>query len=387
MALRFAVIGAGRQGAAAAYDLRRFAPEAELLVADLSLAEARRTADRVDGLAGSRRSQAFELDASDEDGVAAWLAGHRVSVALSCAPYRLHEMVERAAIRAGVSAVDMGNDTDVTLETLAMDDVARRQGVTVVPDCGLAPGLVNSLAAYIIERLGEVDRIRLYCGGLPQQPKGPLRYALAFSVQGLVGEYQDVAIALRAGEVARLETLAELETLVIEPLGELEAFTTSGGASTAPYTLKGRVRDYEYKTLRYPGHCAILRAFRHYGFWDHEAVEVDGVAVKPVELFYRLMDERLRDPDHRDLVVARATGDGPGGSMTLDLIDRMDPETGFTAMERLTGFSTAIVAQAVASGEVRKGCVPYEQAMTGARFLEELARRGIVPRVLEEARA
>lgn len=384
MALRFAVIGAGMQGAAAAYDLRRFSPEAELLVADVSVAQAQRVVDRVDGLVGARRSQAFQIDAANENDVLAWLAAHRVNVVLSCVPYHLHQTVEKAAIRAGVSAVDMGNDTDVTLDTLAMDELAKRQGVTVVPDCGLAPGLVNSLAAAILERMGEVRTIRLYCGGLPQEPKGPLQYALAFSIQGLVGEYEDVAITLRDGEVLRLPTLDELESVTIEPLGVLEAFTTSSGTSTAPYTLKDQVRNYEYKTLRYPGHCAILRAFRHYGFWDHEPVDVGGTRVSPVELFYTLMGERLRDPQYRDVVVTRAVGEGPTGRMTIDVIDRLDPETGFTAMERLTGFSTAILAQAVAAGEVRRGCVPYEQALSGGRFLEELGRRGFAPRVVEE---
>lgn len=384
MALRFAVIGAGMQGAAAAYDLRRYSPHAEVLVADVSIAQAQKVVDRVDGLAGARRSQAYQIDAGNEADVLAWLAAHRVNVALSCVPYHLHQTIEKAAIRAGVSAVDMGNDTDVTLETLKMDDLAKRQGVTVVPDCGLAPGLVNSLAAAILERMGEVHTIRLYCGGLPQEPKGPLRYALAFSIQGLVGEYEDVAITLRDGEVLRLPTLDELESITIEPLGELEAFTTSSGTSTAPYTLRDRVHNYEYKTLRYPGHCAILRAFQHYGFWDHDPVDAGGVRISPVELFYSLMGERLRDPDYRDVVVTRAVGEGPRGRMTIDLIDHLDPDTGFTAMERLTGFSTAIMAQAVAAGEVRQGCVPYEQALGGARFLAELARRGFAPKVIEE---
>lgn len=383
MGSKFAVFGAGMQGSAVAYDLARYANPEQLSLYDAREEAAMLAARRVNGLVGRGECEGSRLDAGDP------LSLRRVlpefDVAVSCLPYRLHQMLERACLEAGVSVVDMGNDTDVTLETLSWDADARAKGITILPDTGLAPGLVNSLANVILERMDEVETIRLYCGGLPQVPNPPLNYALSFSIEGLVGEYVDEAIALRDGQVLRLQTLEELEEVYVRGFGALEAFTTSSGTSTAPWTRQGQVRNYEYKTLRYPGHCAIMQAFRNYGFWDEEPVDVGGVQIPPITMFYKLMGERLREPEYRDVVVTVAMGEGTHegkpSQMEIVLIDRFDEATGFSAMERLTGFSTAICAAAVARGEVRKGCVRYEEALSGERFLELLAERGIVPEI------
>jgi len=371
----YLIVGAGMQGTAASFDLARFGDARTVTLVDVDPAKARSSANRVNELVSRQVCTGVEVDLDNPTG----LPGN--DVVLSCVPYTLHTKVEQAAFEAGCSVVDMGNDTDVTLATLARDAEFQAKGITLVPDTGLAPGLVNSIATSFIEELDEVDHIRLYCGGLPQHPKPPFNYTLRFSVEGLVGEYVDEAIAIRNHAVVRLETLTELETVEIPGFGTLEAFTTSSGTSTAPFTFADRVTNYEYKTLRYPGHCAIMQAFQAAGFWGDETVTTKSGAVKPIELFHKLAGDYLLAPDDPDLLIVYATAegkkDGRPKRLETTIIDRFDEETRFTAMERMTGFTTAIIAIEVAHGRVRKGCVRYELATSGKTVLDQLRRRGI----------
>lgn len=386
MSKTYAILGTGMQGTAAAYDLARFASPARILMGDVSFEQAQKSASRVNALVGREVCEPTQVDCLDSEALAAVL--EPVDVLVSAVPYHYQPKVVPVAIASRTSMVDMGNDTADTFATLEKDAEAKANGVAVVPDTGLAPGLVNSLGNYFIEQLDETDTVRLYCGGLPQNPKPPFNYMLVFSLEGLVGEYTDETIVLRDGEVQAIDTLIELETIHVEGLGEMEAFTTSGGTSTSPYTLKGKVRNYEYKTVRYPGHCEKMRLFKDHGYWDLEPVEVDGVSVVPRDLFCKLMEPHLLDPDGRDLVVARATawGTRAGKKVRLqaEILDYHDERTGFSAMERLTGFSSAIVAAEIGNGGIPPGCHPYEKAMTGKRFVEELLRRGFNVKFSEE---
>jgi lysine 6-dehydrogenase len=379
----YIVVGSGMQGTAAAYDLARFGNAGKIVLTDLDADQASASAERVNQLTQSSLCEPLVLDASNPSAVAEAVRG--ADVVLSCVPYKLHTYVEEGAFQAGVSVLDMGNDTDVTLRTLERDEELRAKGITFVPDCGLAPGLVNSIATWFMEELDEVTDIRLFCGGLPQNPKPPFNYALRFSIEGLVGEYVDEAIAIRDHKVVRLETLTELEEVEVPGLGVLEAFTTSSGTSTAPFTFKDRIRNYEYKTLRYPGHCHLMRVFMDYGFWDETKLKFSGGEVSPFEMFCRIMGEKLADPSDKDLVVTHAIGkgmkNGEPETITVSIVDYQDGTTGFTAMERLTGFCTAIVAIEIAHRRIRLGAVPYELAIPGGRMLEELKMRGITVHV------
>lgn len=379
MSKTFAILGAGMQGTSAAYDLAKFANPKSIVMADASLEQAQRSAARVDSLVGRDVCHATTVDALNEEELGALLKP--VDVVLSCVPYWMHPKIAPVAIKAGASMVDMGGDTRVSLKTLAYDEEAKAAGVTIVPDTGLAPGLVNNLATYFIESLDEVESIKLYCGGLPQNPKPPFNYKLVFNIEGLLTEYMDQATIVRGGEIVHVDTLEELETLNIEGLGEMEAFVTSGGTSTAPHTFKSRVPSYEYKTIRYPGHCERMKIFKTFGFWGREPVKTRGGEVTPIELFHRLMGEALRDPNDKDMVVVRGVGigqkDGKRTTMQIDILEKHDDATGFTAMERTTGSSTAIYAAEIAAGGMASGCLKYETAMTGKRFVEELQKRGI----------
>lgn len=386
MNLKYAVLGAGMQGTAAAYDLALFANPSQIVLGDVSLEQAQKSAHRVNMLVGREICVPQQVDALDANSLGAFLEG--VAVLLSCVPYWMHPKIAKVAIAKKVNMTDLGGNTEITLETLEMDDAAKAAGVTLVPDTGLAPGLVNSLGLHLIESLDETESVKLYCGVLPQNPKPPFNYKLTFNVEGLVTEYDFQAVALRNGEIVMIDTLSELEDLHIEQLGPMEAFVTSGGTSTAPYTLKGKTPNYEYKTIRFPGHCERIKIFRDFGFWNPDEIEVKGAKVRPREVFYKVFGEALAKFEDLDLCAVRGVGVGTKSGekvrLQIDIFDKQDEKTGFTSMERLTGFSMAIVAIAIAEGKVEKGAIRYENAMTGVEFVQQLQRRGIHLKFSEE---
>ena len=192
------------------------------------------------------------------------------------------DVIATLAVRAGVHYADLGGNTGIVFQQLQLDETARAHGISAIPDCGLAPGMVNILAAAGIRALDRTDQVRCYVGGLPQHPRPPLHYTIVYSLEGVLDYYTTTSWILRDGELRQVEALSEIETVQFpEPPGTLEAFHTAGGLSTLPWTYQGRVRTMEYKTLRYPGHAHIMRAIRDLGLLDTEPVQVRGELVAP----------------------------------------------------------------------------------------------------------
>lgn len=381
MAFRYAVIGAGMQGTAAAYDLARFGDAEAIWIADREQSRAEAAAQRLNRLLGRSIVRPAVLDAQDEEAVADFL--RPMDAAISAVPYRFNPSLARAAIRARTSLCDLGGHTPTTWEILALDEAARAAGISLIPDCGLMPGLGNTLAVYAMRRMDRPRHVRIWCGGLPQRPKGPLGYQLFFHIAGLTAEYTGKAVFLRQGRIVEVDALTKPETIIFPPpVGPCEAFVTSGGTSTCPWTFQGTLETYEEKTVRYPGHLERIRLLAELGFLSTDPIEIEGARVIPREVFHRLAEPRLRFPeDPADVVVLRVTCEGfhqdQPMEITLDLMDFYDPESGFTAMERTTGWHAAIVAGMMARGETPKGAVPLERAVDPERFLAEWLRRGI----------
>lgn len=381
----FGILGSGMQGTAAAYDLAKFADPASIHMGDVDLAQATRACERVNKLVGRDVCQPFKVDALNEASLCEFL--DLVDLVISCLPYWMHPGVAKVAIDTMTDMVDLGGNTDITMKTLAMDEAAKAAEITLVPDTGLAPGLVNNIGLFLIESMDECQSVKLYCGVLPQNPKPPFNYKLTFNMEGLVTEYDYEATVIRNNEVVMVPTLDEVEELYVDQLGKMEAFTTSGGTSTAPYTLKDKVKNYEYKTIRFPGHAMLMRIFKDFGFWKEEAIEVKGTHIVPKDFFNAVFGPKLAEFVDFDQCAVRGVGDGLRDGkhvhMQVDIFDKQDEETGFTSMERLTGFSTSIIAQEVVSGRVPKGAVRYENAMGGKAFISELRKRGIDVKIRE----
>ena len=375
----FAILGSGMQGTAAAYDIAKFATDPKIYMGDLSFEQARKNAERVNNLIGREVCVPHQVNALDEADLARYL--EVADIVISCVPYWMHPRIAKVAIQTITDMVDLGGNTDVTMQTLDMDLQAKEAEVTLVPDAGLAPGLVNNLGLYMVENLDKCDSVKLYCGVLPQNPKPPFNYKLTFNMEGLVTEYDFEAVILRDGKIAKVPTLTETEHLVIDQLGDMEAFVTSGGTSTAPYTLEGKVTNYEYKTIRFPGHGHLMKIFKDFGLWREDEIEVPGGKVKPKDVFNKVFGPELAKFVDLDMCAVRGVGvgtkNGKPARIQIDIFDKQCETTGFTSMERLTGFSASIIAQQIVQGNTAKGAVRYENAMTGTDFLTELHKRGI----------
>lgn len=378
----YAVLGAGQQGASAAYDLARFGDASQVVLADADLKLAQAAAKRVAGLLpkGAPKIVPAKLDARSPAALARLLRGrHGV---LSCLPYYLNPAAAAAAIAARVPYADLGGHFDTTLKIQALHKKAQKAGIALLPDCGISPGTCNILAAAGIARLDKAEEVHMYCGGLPEHPRPPLGYKLVFNLEGVLGNYFGVATVLRDGEIAEDQPLARRQIIDFPNVGRLEAAVTGGATATAPWTWKGKLRAYDYKTLRWPGHWDKIEALRDLGLFEEKPVKVDGKDVSPRKVFVAAAEGRLKFPDDRDLLIQRVivigTKDGKPARCRYDLLDRFDPATGFTAMQRTTGFTAAAVLHLLARGRVKgTGVLALEAVVPPFEFLEEIRKRGI----------
>jgi lysine 6-dehydrogenase len=379
----YGVVGAGRQGTAAAYDLARCGGADRVVLADQDGAVARRAADRVNRLLGTEAAEAVELDVADRRGLAKFLGP--LDVCIMAVPYSFLLPCTRTAIAAGTGMVDLGGHTDTVLAQLALHPEARQAGVAIVPDCGMGPGMNNTLGLYAMELLqtrgGTPRRVHLWDGGLPQDRSQPWGYRLCFNLEGLTNEYDGAAVVLRGGRIVHLETLTEPEAIEFDDLGTLEAFVTSGGTSTVPFAFEGVLDTYDNKTVRYPGHLEAFKAFKDLGLFGRDPVRVGKAEVRPRDFYHALLGPMIESEGLVDVCVlrARAEGelDGKPAAVTVDMVDRHDPATGFAAMERLTGWHAAIMAALIATGEVPAGVHSLEKALPATRFMQEVRRRGL----------
>ena len=224
----------------------------------------------------------------------------------------------------------------------------------------------------------------MYCGGLPMDPKPPLGYKAVFNLEGVLGNYFGSAYVLKDGKVKLVPSFSGLEKIDFgEPLGNLEAVVTGGATSTCPWTYRGDIQNYDYKTLRYPGHYEKIQAMKDLGLLETEPVDFNGKKIVPRKFFVHLAEPRLKFEGDRDLLVMKivvsGVKDGRPTRIVYDLLEYEDPDTGFTAMQRTTGFSAAVILEMLAQGRVpSKGVVPVEKAVPGVTFLEEIRRRGII---------
>jgi lysine 6-dehydrogenase len=382
MTYRYAVLGSGRQGTAAAFDYHRFGDADTIYMTDVDLAQARNAAERVNRLAGKKVAQAVELDGTDTDRVEAFLQENSVDAFLSAVPYFMNLGLTEAAIRARSGMTDLGGNSNIVFQQLDHTQQAAEAGISIVPDCGQVPGMGTSLVLYAMEQLDEATDVYMWDCGLPVQPEPPWNYRLTFNIEGLTNEYTGDCMFIREGKLTVVPTLEELEELEFpEPIGLLEAFTTSGGLTSAARTFAGKLRTLQNKTLRYPGNHAHLHVMRQLGLFDLTPIDVDGQSVVPRHVLHALWDPQIRaDDDTLDFilirVLARGSKEGRPAEAQIDLVHYADPETGFTAMEQGTGWHAAIMTEAIVRGEVELGVIPVERAMSGTEFVRQAALRG-----------
>ncbi len=381
----YLILGAGRQGTACAYDLARFGEADRIILADANREYAQKSVERLRRLLSPSNTTQLEAVAVSVQNHSELVDVMRGAAAvMSAVPYYFNPLVAKAAIEAAVPMCDLGGDIEVVREELKLSNAAKAAGISIIPDCGLAPGMNNLLAVYGMKRLDETNSVQIRCGGLPQTPRPPLGYRLVFNLEGMLNNYFGKAYVLRRGKVTEIESFTELEEIRFpKPLGKCEAFVTAGATSTCPWTFEGRLDSYDYKTVRYPGHYVKIKLLRELGLLDRRPVTVKGSPVVPRDLFVKVVGDKIAFPEDRDLVVLRVICRGrknrKPAELVLDMLELYDPATGFSAMERTTGFSTGIVAAMLARGEIKdKGVVSLETAVPAGPFVKALNRRGMI---------
>jgi lysine 6-dehydrogenase len=375
--MKMLVLGAGLQGGACAWSLLQNPAVTRVTLAD---SHPERLPKFLTPHLGSRL-QAVKFDAQDHPSVLAIMRGHD---AVMCAlPYYFNEPMTRLAIEAACHFADLGGNTEIVLQQKQLQTQAAEKNLSVIPDCGLAPGMVNILAAEGIRRLDTTASVRIYVGGLPQHPEPPLNYMIVYSLEGALDYYTTPSWVLREGKALRVDALSELEPVTFSaPVGTLEAFHTGGGISTMPFAWEGRIPTMEYKTLRYPGHVAIMRPIRDLGLISNDPIDVKGQSVRPRDVFIAAVQPQLYKPEGHDLVALRiiVSGEKAGrpAATTFDLLDYYDTAHGISAMMRTTGFSLSLTGQLQVSGAVTShGVHTADEAMPFRPYVDGLAAHGV----------
>ena len=379
--MKMLVLGAGLQGSACAYDLLQNPAITEVRLADKSVEH---LPAFLEPYIGGERLKLIAIDVKDPAAVKAAMAG--VKSVMCAIPYYFNLPMTEAAIAAGAHFCDLGGNTEIVENQKKLGAKAAAAGVTVIPDCGLAPGMVNILAQLGIDRLDATESVRIYVGGLPQNPEGPLKYQIVYSIEGVLDYYTTLSWVVRDGKRVHVKALSEIEPVMFDaPVGELEAFHTAGGLSTMAHRYEGKIPTMEYKTLRYPGHARIMEAIRELGLLELEPVDVKGTKVVPRELAIAQMQPRLTKKNSPDLVALRVVVKGTKGGKPMthsfELVDRLDAAHGISAMMRTTGYSLSITGQLQAEGAVKPaGVHTPDECMPGERYVTELGKRGVLIR-------
>ena len=373
--MRMLVLGAGLQGTACTYDLLRNPSVSQVVLADV----------RVGALPAfltpfiGPRLEAIALDVRDADAVRSVFS--RCDAVMSAIPYYFNAGLAAIAVDVGVHFADLGGNTHIVQEQKKLDAAAKAKGISVIPDTGLAPGMVNVIAQHGIDQFDTVESVKLFVGGLPQHPEPPLGYQIAYSIEGMVDYYTTASLVVRNGQPAHVTALSELESVPFaEPVGDLEAFHTAGGLSTMVYRYAGVIPTMEYKTLRYPGHARVMAAIRDLGLLGSDAVDVKGQQVVPRDVFVRVAGEQLRTgkPDLVALrVVVHGTKDGAMGTRAWEVLDRYDTANGISAMMRTTGYTLSITGQLQATGAIGAGVHTPDECIPAERYFAMLADRGV----------
>jgi lysine 6-dehydrogenase len=367
--MKVIVLGCGMIGSVMARDFSA-SVDCEITLADRDLERAERAASAIGEAAWT------SVDSTDKPGLVEKLGDF--DLVLGALPGDFGYVALEAAVKAGVNMVDVSFTPENPLE---LDGAARNAGITVIPDCGVAPGLSNMLVGYAYSRLERVRDIHIMVGGIPETPVPPLGYTVTWSAEGLIDEYVRPARIIKGGSVVEVPALSGLEEIDFPGVGRLEAFYTDG-LRTLVGSFPGVENMWE-KTLRYPGHIESIRLIRSLGFFDDEPVRVGDSPVSPRLVTARLLERTLRMLEVGDLLAMVIEVSGKGGGYRFHILDRHDRETKVSAMARTTGYTASIVAGILARGEIEgKGILPTERlGMDRAVAEDVLARlreRGIV---------
>src|SRR5690625_4216916 len=280
----------------------------------------------------------------------------------------------------------------MTDRVLQLHETAKAKKVTLIPDLGVAPGMINILSGHGARELNHVESIKLFVGGIPLRPDPPLEYNHVFSMDGVFDHYTDPSLIIRNGVKQEILSLTEVEKIYFDKFGPLEAFHTSGGTSTLSHSYPN-LETLEYKTIRYPGHAEKFKLLVDLNLTREDYhVDVDGQQVNPRDVLLKVLDPIVELDDKDDAVLLRVVvsgvKDGEPTSFEYEMITYKDRENQVTAMARATANTISTVAQLIANGTIsKKGVYPPEQIVPGDVYMKEMGKRDVYIYELEKKKA
>jgi lysine 6-dehydrogenase len=373
--MNYLVLGAGLMGHACIFDLVNSPGVQKVTAIDVNEENLKSIAQKVK----SDILQTKILNIHDKKALLNLMKEH--NTVISAISYRFNYELTKMAIEAGCHFCDLGGNNTIVEKQYSLHEEAKKQNVTVIPDCGLAPGLSSNLAALAISKFDTVDFVKIRVGGLPQTPEPPLNYSLFFSTEGLINEYYEIPLLLRNHELVEGMPLGDLEDLSFPEFPELEAFNTSGGTSTLPKNFADKVKDLDYKTIRYRGHCEQMRTLFDLGLMDYDIHNINGIDISPRDVLMYQLEQKL-SRNVKDVILLRVSAEGDKSGLkstySIEIIDYYDGIHDISAMMRMTTYPVSIIAQMLANNEiVERGVVSSELVVNNENLVECLKKRDI----------
>jgi len=385
--MRILVLGVGKQGSVLVMDLIESREVSEVVLGDIDIKKLKQYVDRL----ASEKVRAEQIDVKDHAKLVRLMKGG-FDVIANALPWTYSLDVAKAAIEAGVNYADLGPSPDV----FQLDEDAKAAGVAVIPSCGLDPGIDSVLEGYGAAKLDKVEKIHMWCGGIPQKNtpayNNPLRYKISWWWEGVISTYCGTAEVLRDGKIVEVEKLAGPENPEVirfpEPMGECEAFYAGAPLLLIKHLGLKDVKEAWSKTVRWLGHCEIWRKLIDLGLTRTDLhLKIRECEITPREFLIELGEKTLQyEKGEGDLVVQRVhvIGEKNGEETTYayEFMDFYGKEKGITAMARTTAYPCSIITQMIARGDIKEKGVIHAgkigwHPQLAKSFFSELKKRNI----------
>jgi saccharopine dehydrogenase-like NADP-dependent oxidoreductase len=376
--MKISVIGAGSIGAAIVRELCvRSDQVSQVQVCDTRSRALQNLHEQVE----SPALRSFQVDARDMNVLSQIVRGS--DCAISCVPPELNPELAELCLSAGVNFCDLGGNDHIVQQELDLNDRAREKSTWIIPNCGLAPGLVNVLCLHGIDQFDRAESASLRVGDVPLQPEDPFNFRISWSAERILDDYTNPAQHVQGGQIVEVDALTRDEEIHFdeEPFGTMEAFCTQGGLSTLTETLAGNIESLDHKTIRWPGHAHQMRFVIGLGLGEQRKIGVR-THLTYRDILVRRMRERLGG-DYQDAVLMRVAirgeKDGEPKTLVYEMVERFDPSTNQTAMMRATAIPTMVVAHLVAQrkGVSEGGADVPENVVPRGLYLDTVAEHGL----------